>query len=154
MLENSNLLLIQTVEDFPESEWDKPGASGKWSVKDVVSHLTYYQHVLVDILHSVQGIQPTPYLTRWLSTAKEVVNNEAVESRGGATAQQILKEYDETQAEAIELLQQLPPALIEQQGTLSWYGPDRSLTDLIRGIYSHTQHHCEEIAALRERLAE
>ena len=45
VLDNSHLMIIQAVDHLPELEWDIPNACGVWSVKDIIAHLTSYEHV-------------------------------------------------------------------------------------------------------------
>lgn len=48
ILKYGQLTVLHTIEGFPEAEWDTPGACGVWSVKDIIAHLTSYEHVLAD----------------------------------------------------------------------------------------------------------
>ncbi len=42
ILKYGHLTVIQTIDGFPESAWDTPGACGTWSVKDIIAHLASY----------------------------------------------------------------------------------------------------------------
>jgi hypothetical protein len=53
--------VFQTLEGFPASALDTPGACGVWSVKDIIAHLASYEEVLVDVLSTFIGKHPTPY---------------------------------------------------------------------------------------------
>ena len=52
ILKYAHLTVLQTLDGFPASVWDTPGASGTWSVKDIIAHLAsddflvyaYYGH--------------------------------------------------------------------------------------------------------------
>ena len=55
--------VLQTIDGFPNSAWETPGACGVWSVKDIIAHLTSYEHVLIDVL--------SPFLSP-LGTAHQV----------------------------------------------------------------------------------
>lgn len=151
-LENSYILVLQSVENLEPVEWDIQNVCGTWSVKDVMAHLTFYQHVLADAFHSVLDQEPTPYLAKWLSTNQDELNVAEVEAQGGKTAQQILQEFDETQAETVSLLKQIPADALTQKGRLASHGQawaERTLNDLVMGITTHARRHCEQIQAFR-----
>ena len=151
-LENAYTLFLQSVENLRPVEWDIPNACGTWSVKDIVAHLTFYQHVLADALHSVLDKEPTPYLSKWLSTEQDQLNHAEVEVQGGETAQQVLQDLDETQGQTLALLKQVPPEVLNQKGRLADYRQawtDRTLDDLVTGIALHMRRHCEQIKAFR-----
>ena len=42
--------VLHTIDEFPDSAWETPGACGVWSVKDIIAHLASYEQVLIDIL--------------------------------------------------------------------------------------------------------
>ena len=151
LLEKSNLLVIQTVDDLPETAWDIPGACGNWSVKDIIAHLASYEHIIVDILSIFQKEQPTPYILQFLHQLDQF-NKVEVEARKYETAQHVLDEYQDAQVEATSLLMQIPDEKVQERGTMPWYGEDCCLADFINRIYDHTREHCAQIARFRQRL--
>ena len=149
-LENNHLLVIQSVDNLPEVEWDMPNVSGTWSVKDIIAHLTSYEHVLIDAFRTFLEESPdTPYLSKYIKQNSNF-NNIEVEDRRYHTAQQVIDEYEEAQAEAASLLARIPPETLSQKGTMPWYGKERSLNDLIDGISAHIREHCGQIANFRQ----
>ena len=55
ILKYGQLTALQSINGFPEAEWETPGACGYWSVKDIIAHLASYELVLVDILATFTG---------------------------------------------------------------------------------------------------
>ena len=151
LLEKSNLLVIQTVDDLPETAWDIPGACGNWSVKDIIAHLASYEHIMVDVLSIFQKEQPTPYILQFLHQLDQF-NKVEVEARKYETAQHVLDEYQDAQVEATSLLMQIPDEKVQERGTMPWYGEDCCMADFINRIYDHTREHCAQIARFRQRL--
>ena len=151
LLEKSNLLVIQTVDDLPETAWDIPGACGNWSVKDIIAHLASYEHIIVDVLSIFQKEQPTPYILQFLHQLDQF-NKVEVEARKYETAQHVLDEYQDAQIEATSLLMQIPDEKVQERGTMPWYGEECCLADFINRIYDHTREHCAQIARFRQRL--
>ncbi|GAC1404596.1 MAG: hypothetical protein NVS4B12_19140 [Ktedonobacteraceae bacterium] len=149
-LEDAHLLVIQTVDNLPELEWDIPTASGNWSVKDIVAHLTSYEHILVDVFHIFLEESPnTPYLAQFIEHNADF-NQVQVGERSSHTAQQVIDEFEEAQVEVTSLLARIPSEIVEKKGTLSWY-KDCSLSDFISTLTGHMKRHCEEIMAFRNR---
>ncbi len=149
-LENAHLLVIQTVDNLPELEWDTPIAENSWTVKDIIAHLASYEHILVDVFNAFLEESPaTPYLAQYAEHHADF-NQVQVGERSNHTAQQVIDEFEEMQAEATSLLARIPAERIEQKGTLSWY-KDRSLGDFVSALSGHIQRHCDEITAFRNR---
>lgn len=150
MLENSHVKVIEAVDDLAEAAWDKPGACGEWSVKDVIAHLASYERVIIDVLKTFSGDEPTPYVLRFFDDNNEF-NNSQVESRKYNTAQQVLNEYNEAQVLSASLLAQIPAAKVQQVGTIPWYNQECCLADFINVAYTHTVEHCDQIIRFRQQ---
>ncbi len=149
LLEQSHMMVLQTVDDFPEGLWDTPGACGNWSVKDTIAHLASYEHLLVDALNKLVSDTPTPYLDKFVGGQDEFNKNE-VAARQYHTAQQVIDEYNETQLQSADLLAKIPPEKVTQIGTIPW-NKDRSMADLVTILHTHASEHCAQITAFRQK---
>ena len=149
LLEQSHMMVLETVEDFPERQWDIPGACGDWSVKDTVAHLVSYEHLLVDLLNKLMIDTPTPYLDKYVKNQAEFRTNEVAE-RQYHTSQQVIDEYNETQLQSSDLLAKLPAEKVTQAGTIPW-NKERTMADMVNIIYAHASEHCAQIKAFREQ---
>ena len=144
--------VLQTIEGFPEAAWEKSGACGVWSVKDILAHLASYEEVLVDILSAFVGRHATPYLDKFTGSGNQF-NDTEVERRRSRTVKEILDEFNDTHAQVMSLAAQIRPEQFRQVGTLPWYGMDYSLDDVIVYMYyGHKREHSAQIAAFRDRL--
>ena len=144
--------VLRTIEGFPEAAWEKAGACGVWSVKDILAHLVSYEEVLVDILSAFVGRHATPYLDKFTGSGNQF-NDTEVEKRRGRTVKEILDEFNDTHAQVMSLAAQIRPAQFRQVGTLPWYGMDYSLDDVIVYMYyGHKREHSAQIAAFHDRL--
>lgn len=151
LLQKGNLLVIQVVDGFPEVGWDMPGACGDWSVKDIIAHLSSYEHVAIEVLKTFQGDEPTPFILKFLHHRDEF-NSGEVEARKYLTAQQVIDEYQDTQVQTTSLLMQIPGDKVRQTGTMPWYSQDCSLADFIHRHYEHTYEHCKQVALFRQSI--
>ena len=151
LLEKAHMMVIQTVDGLPELQWDAPGVCGNWSVKDIIAHLASYEHVILDVLSTFTGKEPTPYVLRFISQTQQFDDSE-VEARKYATAQQVIDEYQDTQVQTTSLLEQIAPETIQQSGAMPWYQQDLSLADFINRMYEHTREHCDQIARFHNKV--
>ena len=143
---------LQAIEGFPESAWERPGACGVWSVKDIVAHLASYEEVLVDVLAGFIGRHPTPSLDKFTGLGSQF-NDTEVERCKGRTAREVLGEFNDAYAQVMSLAERIRPEAFRQVGTLPWYGMDYSLDDVIVYMYyGHKREHSAQIAAFRDRL--
>ena len=144
--------VLSTIDGFPESAWETPGACGVWSVKDIIAHLASYEQVLVDILTSFTDGGPTPALNTYIELGGQF-NDSEVSRRKEKTMQEVLAEFNNAHAQARSMIVRIPAEALRQNGTLPWYGMDYSLDDVIVYMYyGHKREHSAQIAAFRDRL--
>jgi uncharacterized damage-inducible protein DinB len=157
-LENSHVQVLQAIEDLPETLWDVEGVSGHWSTKDVISHLTAYELLLIDVINAVQGDTASPYLLRWIESQKEF-DQETIDARRYKTAQEVENEYQDAQVRSSALLASLPPEAIDRSGMINSVlnvetSDERSLAELINVLAQHTRQHCNQVMQFREQNKE
>jgi uncharacterized damage-inducible protein DinB len=151
LLEKGHMMVVQAVDGLPELQWDAPGVCGEWSVKDIIAHLASYEHVILDVLNTFSGKEPTPYVLRFIFQTQEFDDAE-VAARKYATAQQVIDEYQDTQVQTTSLLEQIPLERVQQPGTMPWYQQDLSLADFINRMYEHTREHCDQIMHFHDKV--
>ncbi len=144
--------VLQTIEGLPESAWEIPGACGVWSIKDIIAHLTSYEHTMLDVLSTFVHSGPTPYLSKF--TDPEInFNDSEVAARKEKTVGEVLGEFNDTHAQVMSLATRIPMETFRQIGTLPWYGMEYALDDLIVYTqYGHKREHSAQIAAFRDHL--
>ena len=153
VLEYGHQMVGQTVKGLPEAEWYTPDVCGVWSVKEIIAHLASFEKLLVDVLTSQMGDDPTPTLDKFLEDYV-AFNDTEVAARQHMTVAEVWAEYSEAQAQTAELLAQIPYEGRRLNGTLPWYGEEYDLEDfIIYTFYGHKREHGAQIAAFRDRLA-
>ncbi len=142
----------QAIEGLPESAWEKPGACGVWSMKDIIAHLTSYEHVMVEVLSTFISSSPTPYLSKFTEPGGGF-NDSEVALRKGKTVQEVLGEFQDTHAQVMSLAGRISAETFRQTGTLPWYGMEYALDDfIVYTQYGHKREHSAQIAAFRDQL--
>ena len=150
MLDQSHLQVIQVLDDLPEVEWDIPGVCGDWSVKDIIGHLASYEYVLIDMLNTLSGNEPTASLRTFIDDPASF-DDIQVASRRYDTAQQVEDEYQEAQLQSTALLTRIHPEHVSQPGTIPGLPANQSVADFIQTMSEHTRQHCVQIANSRQK---
>lgn len=152
ILKYGQLTVLQTIEGFPETDWETPGACGYWSVRDILAHLASYERVLVDILASFTTGGPTPALDTFIELGAQF-NDSEVDRRKANGIQDVLAEFSDTHAQVMSLIIGIAPEKLREVGTLPWYGTAYSLDDvLVYMYYGHKREHSAQIAAFKDIL--
>jgi hypothetical protein len=152
ILEFGHQTIMDAIAGLPEEDWTLPGVSGDWSVKDVIAHLTSFEHVLIDVLNRTFGSGSSPTLDRWVRDSQQFNDDEVARRRRGS-ARDVLAEYKEAHFETINLLIRIPPEALRQEGLLPWYGDGYDLEDfIVYTFYGHKREHGAQIAAFRDRV--
>lgn len=119
LLKYGQQTVLQTLEGFPESAVETPGACGVWSVKDILAHLASYERVLVDVLSTFGSLQPISYLNKFTDPVGQC-NDTEVDVRKARTMQEVLDEFNGAHAQVMSLAPQISPERFRQTGTLPW----------------------------------
>ena len=152
ILKYGHQTMLRTIGEVPDDAWETPGVCGIWSCKDIIAHLASYERVLVDILATFLGSEPTPSLDAFREPDGSF-NDEQVAQRRQHTVAEIVAEYTNTCARTVELITQIPLHTLRQPGTIPWYGPEYALDDLLVYMYyGHKREHSAQIAVFRDRL--
>lgn len=153
VLKYGHLTVVGTLEGLPEVDWTPGGVCGVWSVKEIIAHLASCEWVLVDVLRSFLSNEPTPALDKMIYLGPEGFNDEEVGARQGLSVAEVVAEYNNAQAQTMNLVIQIPPAKRREVGLLPWYGAEYDLEDYITyGYYGHKREHCAQVAVYREQL--
>ncbi|HEX8682242.1 MAG TPA: maleylpyruvate isomerase N-terminal domain-containing protein [Ardenticatenaceae bacterium] len=153
VLTYGNLTFHRVLQRVPEGEWERGGACGRWSVKDLTAHLASFEHLLVEVLCSFLEGGPTPYLDSMAALGPEAFSDLWVEQRRANPPEAVLSEYDETHAETMLWLARIPTETLRQTETLPWYGPEYALDDFfVYQYYGHKREHSGQIAVFCDQF--
>ena len=153
VLKYGQLTVQQAIDGFPATAWETTGACGTWSVKDILAHLTSYEHVLVDILAGITSSDaPIPMLNKFIRLGQRF-NDVEVDLRRELSVQEIMGELSSTHTQVMDLITPIPVDMLRRAGTLPWYGLDYALDDVIVYMYyGHKREHCAQVTAFRDGL--
>lgn len=145
--------LHQSLDDLPIAAWETGGVCGIWSVKDIVSHLTSYELMLIDVLTGFVGGGETPVLDQMLTLDPDEFNRIQVEGRRDMPSRDVVTELDIAHERVLTLARQIPPEIWREAGTLPWYGAEYSLDDFIAySFYGHKREHSAQVNVFKDVL--
>jgi hypothetical protein len=144
--------VLRNLVDLPMEHWDTENVCGWWSTKHIIGHLTSFECVLVEVLHSFGSGGPTPYLTAHNADPGKF-NDDQVDQRKDRPAQAVFDEYQAQHAKTMELIAHIPAETLRKPGTLPWYGELYALDDLIvYQYYGHKREHMAQVNVFKDLL--
>lgn len=153
IIKYGNLTVLDSIKDLDESDQDQSGACGEWSIKDILAHITSYEHLLADVFGTFLGIDATPTLDR-IRNDPNTFNDLEVGIRKKKSFEDILKEYNFAHDLVIERLKKIPERTLTKIGMLPWYGKEYSLDDyIVYTNYGHIREHTAQIELFRSSLS-
>lgn len=154
VLRYGHLTLLGSLEGIPASEWEKGGVCGVWSVKDIIGHLAFYEHMLTEVLAPFAGIHTETPLMQQLAQVGEAINDLQADTRKNWSVTEIRDEYITACTHNLEqVVPKVPNDLWPQTGTLPWYGMEYALDDYIAyAFYGHKREHSAQINVFKDTL--
>ena len=144
---------LTTIDGLAEADWHTSGVCGVWSVKEILAHLASFEHMLVGVLGTFWGDDPTPTLVRYFELGPLQFNDVEVAMRRDMTVAEVLAEYQSTYEQAAAMAAQISPETCREPGTLPWYGLEYALDDfIVYTFYGHKREHSAQIAVFRDQL--
>jgi hypothetical protein len=128
-----------------------PGATGDWTFKDVVAHLTGWRKTTIARLAgALPGGQPLPFERDEDVQAVNTANYRANRDRPLAD---VLAESEQVWQQLVEMVEALPEADLLEPGRFNWMG-GRPLGSTLNWSYGHLHEHAAQINDWLARLLE
>jgi hypothetical protein len=147
--------LSRALESVPQAEWETGGVCGVWSVKEILAHMTVYEHLTAEVLSRfVEGENesPTPYISRMRESGASF-NDDTVAEFKTKSGSDVLAEYHTAHRRVMGLIGQIPAETLREVGTIPFYGEGYSLDDyLVYTQYGHKREHSAQINVFRDKL--
>ena len=153
ILKYGNNTVLTMLEDLPQSTWETRNVCGWWSVKNIVTHLASFEHILNEVLNSFVGRGPTPYSDQFMSMGGQAFNDFQVDIRKDKTAADALREYEQAHAKSMDLVGQISGEQLRKPGTLPWYGLEYALDDfIVYQYYGHKREHMAQVGVFKDSV--
>ena len=153
VLEYGHKTLLSSIEDLSEEACNAGGVCGRWSVKNIVAHLTSYEQLLADVIHTLLVEDSETPTMNDMRAQGGTFNDAQVDRRQAMSLVETVAEYNEAHRNVMALADQLPTETFRENGTMPWYGDDYCLDDfIVYTNYAHKREHSAEINVYRDRL--
>ena len=107
ILKYGHLTLLGSVKGLSEAESQVEGVCGWWSVKDIMAHMTSYEHLLAEVLDTFLGAESGPNMTEMAQQGGEW-NDLQVERRKDINMAEVLAEYNQAHDRVMDLAARVP----------------------------------------------
>jgi len=105
----SFLQLSKTISSLSDGELMRPGSVGKWSGKDVMTHIADWEGVYTGILKDRDASQPVNWPTEDdTDEALDAWNESQVIAKADWSLDEVREYFEQTHADLMELLERLP----------------------------------------------
>ena len=140
-IEKAWIGLMAAYEDLSESEMVETGVSGKWSVRDIIVHVTSWEDESLKHLPGIiKGKRPPRYSDTYGGI--DAFNARAMELNQDLALSEVLKRRDETRRKLIEYIKSVPEDMFTQE--------TRFRRRLRLDTYGHYPKHAGAIRAWQE----
>jgi DinB family protein len=127
-----------------DSQMTEPGVTGKWSVKDIIAHVTWWEEEALKHLPVIsKGDRPPRYSVKYGGI--DAFNALMTEQKRGLSLSEVLRQQDETHRRLISYLLSSPEEHFTRE--------TRFRRRLRLDTYCHYPKHARAILAWRERSA-
>ena len=144
-IEESRVEMEELLTQLSETQLTTAGVAGSWSVKDLLSHISYWERDTIDVLRAAARGE-TPYLTGEEQT--DARNAESVARNHDRSVAEVMAEYYHTLDTLIDAVRAFPDADLVEPDRFPWR-KGRPLWRLVAGeSYEHEREHREQIQML------
>ncbi len=138
VLEKQRRQVVARLERLPEARGDYRYAPAKWTIKEVIGHLSDTERVFAYRALRIGRADPTP-----LSSFDDQAYVAEMQAKGRRLAD-VMSEWSDVRRATLALFRNLPPQAWERRGRACEQAVSvRALAYVIAG---HTRHHLETLA--------
>jgi len=139
--------LLAALEGLSEEEMARPGAVGRWSVRDVLAHLLAWEEEAVTRLDLLAAERPQDFARIVDEEELEAWNARAHQRYAGLALAEVMRRLRDVQGRILAALDSLSE---ERLGTDAGPVPVRNW--LPECTYAHEQEHCADILDWRRSI--
>lgn len=138
---------LSTLEGINEELWSRPIAKGKWSISEIIAHITNWDnHLLSEVIPAVKNGQGMEFPD--FDTYNKEASNYV---KSGKSQSELLEEAKRTREQLVRELHALPTETLNKATTSNdvthcpHTGTPYSLLYIIKEFIDHDNHHKKQI---------
>ena len=150
LIQTEHTNLEQVLASLDETQMTEPGVLGEWSVKDILSHIPYWEQRMLNRFRTGQ-VPPVPEGMTWEQMI-DVLNEQNYLENREKSLSEVRNEFQRSHEEVMYFLDTLSDDDLNNPGRFEW-NRGEPVWHYIRGdTYAHYQEHAEQINAWRAKL--
>lgn len=140
---------LKSFEGLSHDALVEPGAVGKWSVKDVISHVSMWKAEAIRLLYFAQQdeVPPRPYRSKDI----DHINEEWYQAASSRTVEQVMADYHGVSKQLLKRLEALPEKHWDRPESYPWLQGETIQKIVADNSFDHEDEHAAEIKDWRER---
>ena len=142
---NSGYAALEALlNPLDETQMTRAGVNGSWSIKDVLTHLTAWQHAMVDRLQAVVRNEK-PALTDLTDEEIDRLNEQFYQEGKSRPLAEVQTDFRTTFLQIVEVVQALPWEDLADAHRFAWLNGTPLWRYVAGDTYEHYQEHIESI---------
>ncbi len=134
--------LMQLIELVPQDKMEEPGVSGKWSLKDILAHITWHEDQMVEVIEARALIA-----SEWWDLPTHERNAKIYTEYKSAALQDILTDAIATHEQLVYWINTLSNEELNDPGAFEEMPAEWVPSDIIaQNTYEHYGDHAASIA--------
>jgi uncharacterized protein (TIGR03083 family) len=133
-----------------EAQMTEPGIVGRWSTKDILSHLTFWEQKMLHRLRTGIVPQPAPGQT-WDQMTDEMNEQNWTTTRSKAL-NTVLDEFHASHEEVLKYLETIGEEEMNDPNRYEWYPGEPIWRYIAADTYEHYREHAEPILAIQSEF--
>jgi hypothetical protein len=148
LIQTEHTNLEEELGALNEQQITLPGVLGEWSVKDILSHITYWEQRMLNRFATGQGLHPPPGMT--VDKFIDYLNHQNYVAHRERPLADVLADFQKSYLQVLEHVARLSDDDLTNPNRYAWW-PGEPVWHYIRGdTYGHYREHTEPIRAWRE----
>jgi hypothetical protein len=148
-LEDEREKLLDALEGIPEEDMEKPGVVGEWSIKEMLSHLIFWEAELVQLLWQLQqGEKPTTLHFTTFSVDEK--NQQILIETHDRPLERVLADFQGVRKQTVRRVSAFSAAELEEKQKFPWLGEKPLWEWIANDSFEHEAEHTKQIHIWRE----
>ncbi len=150
-LESNRQEMIEMLEDLPDEILLQPGVVGKWSIKDILAHLTYWEGQMVTLLFQAQRGVTKPTTVHFGSESVDELNQRWYESGKDRPLDRVWEDWVGVRKQMIRRVSDFSDKDLNDPQRFPWLGGRPLYEWILRDSVQHEEEHADQIREWLDR---
>jgi hypothetical protein len=144
-LEDSRQELVEMLENLPDAALLEPGVSGNWSIKDILTHLTYWEGQTVTLLFQAMRGMEKPTTVHFGDESVDALNERWHAQSQGRPFDVIWNDFIGVRKQTIRRINEMDEKDLVTAGRFTWMKGVPLIELVITDTIEHEEEHADQI---------